>query len=115
MRPRPYEGSEEVMLGNGSTVSIADFGKGLLSTETLSLKLHSMLHVPMLTKNLIYVQRMCADNNVIIELSPSSFCVKDVKSRTVFLIGGIEQGLYKFLISYAIQNGIFLFSYLHAH
>lgn len=99
-----YEDSKEVMLGNSNTVPRSHYGEACLSTQIANLQLRGFLHVLMLAKNLVSIKRLCADNNVIVEFPPHSFCVKDVKSDNVFLVGGIEQGLYKLLIALAIQN-----------
>lgn len=98
INPMSYEDLEETMLGNDSTVPIAHYGEGCLSTQTIDLKLHGILYVLMLVKNLISVKKLCAENNVIVEFSPRFFCVKDVKGRIVILIGGTKQGLYKLLL-----------------
>lgn len=65
------------MNGNGSTVSITHFGEGNLVTSVRNLKLSDMFHVSQLVKNLISVNRLCADNNVV-EFLPNSFNVRDV-------------------------------------
>lgn len=54
----PYGGSKEMMLGNGSIVFIAHYGERLLPTQITLLKLHHVLHVPMLAENFI-LSREC--------------------------------------------------------
>ena len=42
-----------------------------------SLDLKNILHVPQITTNLLSVNRLCNDNNVIVEFFSNGFVVKD--------------------------------------
>lgn len=45
--------------------------------------------------NLLYVQQLCANNNVVVEFHPNSFYIKDQCSWKVFLHGVNKVGLYR--------------------
>lgn len=63
----PYRSLKKMILRNDSTLYRAHYGKWLLSTQTKSLKLHTMLQVIMLAKNLISIKELYASNNVIVD------------------------------------------------
>lgn len=61
----PYSGPEGVLLGNGKSTFISHIGYGNLTSANLLFKLNKLLHVPQLTKNLIFIRQMCIDNHVL--------------------------------------------------
>jgi len=52
-----YTGNDFIQLGNGSGMFIRDFGSTFLSTthSSHSFKLHNLLHVPSVNKNILSV------------------------------------------------------------
>lgn len=40
-------------------------------------------------------KKLCEDNNVCVEFLPNGFCIKDLATRTIILIGDIKDGLYR--------------------
>ena len=63
---QPYHGTETVKMGNGSGLSIANIGSTSFSSSSThkSLVLKNLLHVPLITKNLLSVSSFARDNNV---------------------------------------------------
>ena len=56
--------------------------------------LANVLHVPYITKPLLYVQKLCRDNHVYFEFHTSMFYVKDLITKEVLLSGKSHDGLY---------------------
>ena len=74
----PYNGHENLQVGNGHFLPICNIGRCTLSLNGGSLQLNDVLHVPSITKNLISISKFTRDNDVLMEFS-SSFCI--VKDR----------------------------------
>jgi histone deacetylase 1/2 len=91
----PYQGSEQVHTGNGEGMRISHVGQALISTpSSRHLYLRNVLHVPRVTKNLLFVRRFTYDNRVYIEFHPNSLFVKDLLTGTILLRGRVRGGLY---------------------
>ena len=56
--------------------------------------LSNVLHVPHITKPLLYVQKFYRDNNVYFEFHAFVFYVKDLITKAVFLSGQSNDGFY---------------------
>ena len=67
----PYNGGEEVQIGNRMGLEIANTGSTLLPSKTRTLHLTDVLHVPTIARNLLSVNKLCTDNNVSVEFLPS--------------------------------------------
>ena len=66
-----YCGEEKLLIGNGMGLPIHGIGTVMVTTSsTTPLYLHNVLHVPTITKNLLSVSKLLADNNVLIEFLP---------------------------------------------
>ena len=65
-----YDGSEDVMLGDGKYYKITHTGSTLLLSSSAPLNLCNVLCVPHMRKNPIYVYKLCNDNHVSIDFSP---------------------------------------------
>lgn len=92
---QPYQGHNDVMIADGSTVPIQQTGFSTLSTPIRPIALHNVLNVPHINKNLISVYRLCNSNGVSVEFSPSSFQVKDLKTGVRLLCGRARDELYE--------------------
>lgn len=84
------------MLGNGTTSPILSIGSSFLPTSFKFLKLKNILLVSLLTKNLILVNQVCANNNANIEFHPKYFNIREVSTNKVILVGGTKQGYTNF-------------------
>ncbi|PNX94499.1 retrovirus-related Pol polyprotein from transposon TNT 1-94, partial [Trifolium pratense] len=96
----PYQGHDQVTMGNGQGVSIQSLGHSHFyspNNPSVRLKLNELLHVPNISKNLLSVSKFAQDNNVIFEFHPYCCYVKSQDSRQILLEGTVgSDGLYKF-------------------
>lgn len=91
----PYNGSEEVMVGNGIGLQITHTGSLSLPHSTHALSLQNVLTVPSIARNLISVKRLCTNNLVSVEFFPNSFHVKDLNSGAQLIQGKTSRGGYE--------------------
>ncbi|KAH9689176.1 retrovirus-related pol polyprotein from transposon RE1 [Citrus sinensis] len=91
-----YHGCEKLHVGNGMGLPIHNVGSVAIKTlSTEPIYLNHVLHVPAITKNLISVSKLLADNNVFIEFYNHVCFVKDKTSRITLLKGIARGGLYQ--------------------
>lgn len=62
----PYPSHDGVFACNGKYLAIFKNGKTHISTLNKDLILDKLLHIPLLTSNLIYVHQLCHENNVLL-------------------------------------------------
>ncbi|KAF5465978.1 hypothetical protein F2P56_015940 [Juglans regia] len=91
-----YSGSYSIRVGDGSGISIHNFGDSCFSSSSSSFFVQNLLHVPDITKNLVFVLHFCIDNSCYFEFHSSHFNVKDNKIKKVLLTGPTPNGLYVF-------------------
>ena len=93
-----YTGNDFVQLSNGSSMSIRDFGSTFLSIthSSHSFKLHNLLHVPSVNKNLLSVSQFSRDNGVFFEFFVDHCFVKNQDTKEIILQGKIHDDLYVF-------------------
>ncbi|KAL4319057.1 hypothetical protein GQ457_18G024390 [Hibiscus cannabinus] len=91
-----YAGPGKITIGDGTNLSISAIGKTHLSTDKKSLILNDLMHVPMITKNLISVSKLAKDNSVFIEFHAYKCLVRDEETGAILLRGKETEGLYKF-------------------
>jgi histone deacetylase 1/2 len=94
-----YQGKDQVQTANGTGMRIIHIGHSVIPTQSHTLHLKRILHVPSVTRNLLSVKKFTHDNNVFFEFHPWYFLVKDRDSREVLLRGGCRRGLYNLHIS----------------
>lgn len=76
---------------------------GVASSKIFALK--NALHVPSITKQLLYVQKFARENNAFFKFHPSYFLVKDRASKKTLHLGPTSGGLYSLLLkSYSHRN-----------
>ena len=92
----PYTGTDSIIVGNGCSLPITNIG---LSSLPNSLQLRNILHVPLLTKNFLSVQRFSHDNHYFFILDDHGFCVKDKRTGRTLLSGPSSHGSYRASIS----------------
>jgi len=95
---QPYHGTETVKMGNGSGLSIANIGSISFSCPSTrkSLVLKNLLHVPLITKNLLSVSSFARDNNVLFTFTANHCYVVDQATKKILLQGTLKDGLYSF-------------------
>jgi len=95
-----FHGPDQIFIGNGEGLSI--FGAGSSSFVSpndshITFKLHKLLHVPSISKNLLSVSQFAKDNSVFFEFHPHLCLVKSQGINKVLLqvVVGVD-GLYSF-------------------
>jgi len=83
--------TSSVLVGNGERLKI------LVSSTTKlnNLNLYNVLYVPEVTKNLLSVSMLIADNNALVEFDANYCYVKDKLTRKILLRGKLREGLYQ--------------------
>ncbi|KAI0528816.1 hypothetical protein KFK09_001359 [Dendrobium nobile] len=100
----PYHGTDGITIGDGSSVSIANSGKGLLPTPSRKLTLSKILHSPSIHYNLLSISQLTKDNNIAIIFNPSGFVFKDLTTQQVILQGPCREGLYPLRTPATVKN-----------
>ena len=89
---QPYYGTESLLVGNGNALEIKHIGSTVFDTLTTEpLLLNNILHVPNITKNLLSVSQLLADNNVIVEFV-GTFCFIKARKTETLLLKGVATG-----------------------
>ena len=91
-----YDGTDEVILGDCSSLTISRIGSLELHSPNRTFILSDTLCVPNLSKNLISVHHLTKQNNVVVEFHHFHFFVKDKITRVILLQGACENGVYIF-------------------
>lgn len=65
-----------------------------LSYDNRDLKLHNLLYVPQIEKNLVPINKLCENNVVSMEFFPNIFYMKNLKTRITILVRETKEGLY---------------------
>ena len=86
-----YDGTDEIAVGNGNTLSITHTGSTKLSTSSKSFLLQDVLCVPQMKRNLLSVSKLCKSNNTSIEFLPHCFYVKELWTGAVLLKGPLNR------------------------
>ena len=101
----PYNGSYDIMIGDGSGLSITHIGSTSLPTTHNTFQLTNVLYVPTMKKNRISISQICTSNNVSIEFLPTAFLVKDIHTGETLLQGQTKM---------AFMSGRYLHPCLHS-
>lgn len=70
-----FQGTDQVMVGNGKKFSISHVGNALLPFFGSPLTLKHILHTPTLSNNLLSITKLCFDNKAFVEFYPDYFLV----------------------------------------
>ena len=71
----PYTSSDNVIFGDGTSLFISNIGSFTLPSLPTPLFFSNVLHVPTMSKNLISVSALCADNLMNVLFFYSFFCL----------------------------------------
>ena len=95
-----YKGKSKVLVGNGSSIPIANIGSNFIHYSSVHepLILRDILHVPGLTRNLLSISLFTKQNNVILKFNSSCCLVKDQMTKQVLLQGTLHNGLYQLCV-----------------
>ncbi|PNY03039.1 hypothetical protein L195_g026362, partial [Trifolium pratense] len=98
--PSFFDGADQVYIGNGQGLPIHSTGSSVFPSPlypNISLSLNNLLHVPIITKNLIIVSQFAKDNSVYFEFHADQCVVKSPATNEVLLKGNVgSDGLYQF-------------------
>ncbi|KAD4386139.1 hypothetical protein E3N88_26308 [Mikania micrantha] len=89
-----YGGPDEIVLGNGNSLSITHIGHSSISTPSGSLLLKNVLLVPKLRNRLISVAKLCKTNHVSVEFFRFHFVVKDLRTGAQLMRGANVNDVY---------------------
>lgn len=84
-------GKNLLVIGNGEKLEIV----GACSSKVNPLKLHYVLYVPYITKNLLSVSRHTTNNNILVEFDGNCCFVKDKMIRRAILRSTLKYGMYQ--------------------
>ncbi|KAE8725678.1 hypothetical protein F3Y22_tig00008262pilonHSYRG00055 [Hibiscus syriacus] len=105
----PYDGTNEIMIGDGSGLPISHTSSTSLTTPSYSFSLSNVLCVPTMKRNIISISQFCKSNNTSIEFLAFSFHVKDLRMRKILLQGQTKDGVYEWPLS-TTQSPLIAFS-----
>lgn len=91
---KPYQGPDNVTIGDGTSVSIPRTGAGILPTPSRKLQLSQIFHTPSLKYNLLSISKLTRDNHISITFDPYGFVLKDLATQDIILRGTSKDGLY---------------------
>ena len=91
-----YDGTDEVILGDGSSLAVLHIGSIALYSPPHTFTLCDTLYVPNLCKNLISVHHLTKQNNVLLNFTLFHFFVKDTTTGAILLRGACNNGIYTF-------------------
>lgn len=91
----PYVGGDDVLLGDGSGLSISHTGSFSSPSYTRPFFFNDVLCVPSLGKNLISVFQLCNTNGVAVTFTPTYFQVRDLTMGALRLEGKPKNGTYE--------------------
>jgi hypothetical protein len=89
-----YKGNDQIHTTSGAGMKISYVGHAIVSTNSRSMHLNNVLHVPDAAKNLVSVHHLARDNSVFLEFHPDYFLVKDQTTKNTILKGRCRKGLY---------------------
>jgi len=90
----PYLGNDHLHVGDGKGLNISNIGHTTLHSPKRIFTLSNVLHVPHITKPLLFVYKLYRDNHVYFEFHTSVFYIKDFITKEILLSGQSNDGLY---------------------
>lgn len=76
-----YYETDEIVVGNGNTLSITHTGSNSLPTSSKNFYLSNILCVPSMKRNILSVSKLCSTNNSYVEFSLYYLVVKDCRRK----------------------------------
>lgn len=90
-----YTGNDMIIVGNGQLLPIRCIGSINIRENARNIVLKSLMHVPLIRKNLISISRLTMDDLVIVDFYDSFCAIKDKETGKVFLERTIKDDLYQ--------------------
>lgn len=79
---------------NGQTLPVVNTGFGILFTPSRLLQLKSIFHVPLMSANLLCVQKLASDNYCLVIFYNNTFAIQDMATNQLLFQGCCKNGLY---------------------
>ena len=99
------------MIGNGTGLPITYTGSTKIPLSSRPLTLNNILCVPSMKRNLISVNKLCKTNNVMVQMCPYEFQVKDLRTGETLVNGKASKGVYEWPTeSSSVLNNTLVFS-----
>jgi hypothetical protein len=92
--PTPYQGSEQVTVGNGQHLPIQSIGNTHLHTQYHKFRLSNVLHIPRIASNLISVHKLCLENNCSCHFDAKKLLIQDLPTGRLLYKGLSKDGVY---------------------
>jgi transposase InsO family protein len=90
----PYQGQEQVSVGNGQNLPIQNIGNSQLHTKYHKFQLRNVLHVPKIASNLLFVHKLCLDNNCSCYFDAKKLLIQDLPTGRLLYKGQSSNGVY---------------------
>jgi hypothetical protein len=90
-----YQRQDQICVGDGIGLPITHIGFALLTHTRRQYILTSLLHVPLICKNLLSVHKFARENNVFFEFHSAYFLIKNCQSGITFHHDPFKDGLYQ--------------------
>ena len=91
----PYDGLDDIVIGDGNGLYITHLGLTSLSAPSHSFTLQNVLCVPHMKRNLISISQFCKTNKTSVEFLLSFFRVKDLHMGAILLYGSTKDSVYE--------------------
>jgi hypothetical protein len=90
----PYQGTEQVTVGNGQNLPIQSIGNTHLHTPYHKFQLKNVLHIPRIASNLLSVHKLCLDNNCSCHFDAHKLLIQDLPTGRLLYKGLSKDGVY---------------------
>jgi transposase InsO family protein len=90
----PYQGQEQVSVGNGQNLPIQNIGNSQLYTKFRKFQLRNVLHVPRIASNLLSVHKLCPHNHCSCYFDANKLLIQDLPTGRVLYKGLSKNGVY---------------------
>uniref|UniRef100_A0A2N9GHZ2 Integrase catalytic domain-containing protein n=1 Tax=Fagus sylvatica TaxID=28930 RepID=A0A2N9GHZ2_FAGSY len=90
----PYQGIEQVSVGNGQNLPIQSIGNSQLHTISHKFQLKNVLHVPRIASNLLSVHKLCLHNNCSCHFDANKLLIQDIPTGKLLYKGLSKNGVY---------------------
>uniref|UniRef100_A0A2N9FWX5 Retrovirus-related Pol polyprotein from transposon TNT 1-94-like beta-barrel domain-containing protein n=1 Tax=Fagus sylvatica TaxID=28930 RepID=A0A2N9FWX5_FAGSY len=90
----PYQGQEQVSVGNGQNLPIQNIGNSQLHTKFHKFQLRNVLHVPRIASNLLSVHKLCLHNHCSCYFDANKLLIQDLPTGRVLYKGLSKNGVY---------------------
>jgi hypothetical protein len=102
----PYQGQEQVSVGNGQNLPIQHIGNTHLHTKFHKFQLRNVLHVPRIASNLLSVHKLCLHNNCSCYFDANKLLVQDIPTGRLLYKGLSNNGVYLIQSSLLLHSAV---------